>query len=211
MYFVLFDLCNIAKLSPNFSSSWAELVFILNFSHHPPRIVVKAPNTTQFTRVGCIRIHHNLSNNKLDMIYIHPTNEFHPSDESQQYHDLEFSTWLSLSISTYLEFLYSLRNQSQKMNFHLHVNLHQSINSQWWNLTLMLSLHLDYQFSIFIIALSMNFLLCDEFSSWWRVFIFFVNFQLQAQFFIFIIHIHIWENFHPPGKFFILIQGLPSK
>ena len=82
----------IAKISPSLSFSWAELVFILNFSHHPPRIVVKAPNTTQFTRVGCIRIHHNLSNNKLDMIYIHPTNEFHPSDESQQYHDLEFST-----------------------------------------------------------------------------------------------------------------------
>ena len=111
-----------AKLSPNFSFSWAELVFILNFSHHPPtthppRIVVKVPNTTQFSRAKCIRTHHNLSNNKFDMIYIYPTNEFHPSDESQQYHDLEFSTWLRLSTLTYLEFLYSLRDQSQQWIF----------------------------------------------------------------------------------------------
>ena len=28
--------CDIAKLSPNFSFNWAEMVFILNFSHHPP-------------------------------------------------------------------------------------------------------------------------------------------------------------------------------
>ena len=40
-----------------------------------PRIVVKAPNTTQFTRAKCLRTHHNLSNNKFDMMNIHTTDE----------------------------------------------------------------------------------------------------------------------------------------